>query len=77
MPKGDIIMKKDKFNNPKEETNKGGDIMAVLTKPVNLAFIVKESEAPQFFNHKKGSNDKIKNIIEKARKIEGNIMHKE
>lgn len=70
-------MKKDKFNNQKEETNKGGDIMAVLTKPVNVAFIVKESEAHQFFSHKRDSNDKIKNIIEKARKIEGNITHKE
>lgn len=51
--------------------------MLVLAKPVNVAFIVKESEANQFLNHKKGSNKNLENILKKAKKIEGNIVHKE
>ena len=70
-------MEKDKFGNSKEGIKKGGDIMAVLSKPVNIAFVVKESESCEFFNHKRGSNDRVKDIIVKAKKIERNIVHKE
>lgn len=70
-------MEKDKFGNSKEGIKKGGDIMAVLSKPVNVAFVVKESESREFFNHKRGSNDRVKDIIVKAKKIERNIVHKE
>ena len=70
-------MEKDKIGNSEKEIKKGGDIMAVLAKPVNVAFVVKESEARQLLNHKRGSNNKIENILKKAKKIEGNIVHKE
>ena len=51
-------------------------LMEVLSKPVDIAFIVQESKSNDFINSKKG-NDKKKDILQKAKRIEENITYKE
>ena len=38
---------------------------------------IKLKHLDKFINHKKGNNPKLKEIFEKAAKIENNITHKE
>ena len=53
------------------------DTMIVLAKPNNNGFIINENNIDNFLNHKKGFNNKLDIILEKARRIENNIVHKE
>ena len=53
------------------------NIMDILSKPVNVPFIVKESEFNNFRNRKRGKDKKLKEILEKAKKIEENIVYRE
>ena len=53
------------------------DTMIVLSKPSDNGFIVNENNIDIFLNHKKGSNNKLDIILEKAMRIENNIVHKD
>ena len=53
------------------------DTMIVLAKPNNNGFIVNENNIDTFLNHKKGSNNKLDTILEKAKRIENNIVHRD
>lgn len=55
----------------------GGLIMAVLSKPLDVAFVVRENKVEEFMNRKKDNSKKLKKILQRAKKIEGNIVHKE
>ena len=53
------------------------DTMIILAKPNNNGFAVNENNIDIFLNHKKGSNNKLDIILEKARRIENNIIHRD
>ena len=71
-----IMIQKNKKNNNKNFKNEES-IMEILSKPVDVPFVVKESEFNDFRNRKRGKDKKLKEILEKAKKIEENIIHKE
>ena len=58
-----------------KENNK--DNMIVLSKPNDSGFIINENTLDNFLNHKKGSNNKLDTIFEKAKRIENNIVHRD
>lgn len=73
-------MEKGKPNNSmtyEEDITMDKKIIDILSKPIPVPFIVKESRADSFINSKKGTNSKLDEIIQKAEKIEKNITHKE
>ena len=51
--------------------------MIALAKPNNNGFIINENNIDNFLNHKKGFNNKLDIILEKARRIENNIIHRD
>lgn len=71
-----IMIQKNKKDNNKNFKNEES-IMEILSKPVDVPFVVKESEFNDFRNRKRGKDKKLKEILEKAKKIEENIIHKE
>ena len=70
------MIQKNKKDNNKNFKNEES-IMEILSKPVDVPFVVKESEFNDFRNRKRGEDKKLKEILEKAKKIEENIIHKE
>lgn len=70
------MIQKNKKDNNKNFKNEES-IMEILSKPVDVPFVVKESEFNDFRNRKRGKDKKLKEILEKAKKIEENIIHKE
>ena len=68
--KGGVVVKKNKCDNNE-------DIMEVLSKPIDMPFIIKSNKVNDFINHKKDNSEKLKEILKKAEKIKENIVYKE
>lgn len=56
----------------KIRVDNGGVSMAVLAKPMDFAFVVRESKIDDFISHK-SNKSKLEAILNKAKKIEKNI----
>lgn len=70
-------MSKEEYIEEKKKEVERGIIMSVLAKPMDVAFVVKEDKVNAFRKSQRSRRDRINKILERAKRIEGNIGHKE
>lgn len=70
-------MNKEEYIKSEEKEVERGIIMSVLAKPMDVAFVVKENKVNAFMKSQSRSRSRMNKILERAKRIEGNIGHKE